>query len=146
MPILGYLLYVGGTLLALLFVADIYVPKQAPREEVPHTYHIPIAAVPTATAPIVFSGETRDFGRPPAMTVVDLANHPPRTAQAPAQPAQAQGQAQVTVAAKHDAKPVRRKVARRKMAPAENSYAQIPDEWRSRYTNTGMAFARPFSW
>jgi len=146
MPILGYLLYVGATLLALLFVVDVYVPKQPIREEVRHTYHIPIAAAPTATAPIVFSGETRDFGRPPPMTVVDLANHPPTTAQAAAQPALVQGQTQVTVAAKHDTKPVRRKVARRKMAPAENSYAQIPDEWRSRYTNTGMAFARPFGW
>jgi hypothetical protein len=142
MPILGYLLYVGGTLLALLFVADIYVPKPAPRDETPHTYNIPIAAAATTNAPIVFSGETRDFGRPPPMTVVDLANHPPPAAQPPAQPPQAQ----VTVAAKSEPKPVRRKVARRKIAPAENSYAQIPDEWRSRYTNTGMAFARPFGW
>lgn len=146
MPVLGYLLYVGGSLLALLFVVDIYVPRQAAREEVPHTYNIPITAAPTTSAPIVFSGETRDFGRPPPMTVVDLADHPQRAAAEPAKPAQAESQAQVTVAAKHDAKPVRRKVARRRTLPPENSYAQIPDEWRSRYTNTGMAFARPFGW
>jgi hypothetical protein len=145
MPILGYLLYVGGTLLALLFVADIYVPKQAPRDEVPHTYNIPITAAVTASAPIVFSGQTQDFGRPPPMTIVDLASHPQQPAEAPTQPAQATNQAQTSVAARSEARPVRRKIARRKVAP-ENSYAQIPDEWRSRYTNTGMAFARPFGW
>jgi len=145
MPILGYLLYVGGTLLALLFVADIYVPKQAPRDEVLHTYNIPITAAVTASAPIVFSGQTQDFGRPPPMTVVDLASHPQQPTEAPAQTAQAKNQAQVTVAARSEARPVRRKIVRRKVAP-ENSYAQIPDEWRSRYTNTGMAFARPFGW
>ncbi len=40
---------------------------------------------------------------------------------------------------------MRKKVARRKVNP-ENSFAQIPDEWRHRYTHTGMAFVRPFSW
>jgi hypothetical protein len=145
MPILGYLLYVGGMLLALLFVADIYVPKHAPRDEVPHTYNIPITAAVTASAPIVFSGQTQDFGRPPPMTIVDLASHSRQPAEAPTQPAQATNQAQATVAARSEARPVRKKIARRKVAP-ENSYAQIPDEWRSRYTNTGMAFARPFGW
>jgi hypothetical protein len=143
MPILGYFLYIGGTLLALLFVADAYVPRQAPREDAPHVYNIPITAAHIASAPIVFSGETRDFGRPPAMTVVDFASQSPRTTQAATQPAPVQ--AQVTVAARQEAKPVRKKVARRKVAP-ENSYAQIPDEWRSRYTYTGMAFARPLGW
>jgi hypothetical protein len=143
MPILGYFLYIGGTLLALLFVADAYVPRQAPREEVPHAYNIPITAAHTATAPIVFSGETRDFGRPPPLAVVDFASQLPRTAQAAVQPAPAA--TQVTVAARQETRPARKKVARRKRAP-ENSYAQIPDEWRSRYTYTGMAFARPPDW
>jgi hypothetical protein len=143
MPILGYFLYIGGTLLALLFVADAYVPRQAPRAEVPHTYNISITAAPTAASPIVFSGETRDFGRPPPMTVVDFASHSPPAARAATQPTPPQPQ--VTVAARQESKPVRRKVARRKAAP-ENSYAQIPDEWRSRYTYTGMAFARPPGW
>lgn len=143
MPILGYFLYIGGTLLALLFVADAYVPKQAPREETPHAYNIAIAAAQTPGAPIVFSGETRDFGRPPPMTVVDFANQSPKTAQAAAQSVPAQAQA--AIATPQEVKPVRRKVARRKVAP-ENSYAQIPDEWRSRYTHSGMAFARPLGW
>jgi hypothetical protein len=144
MPVLGYFLYVGGALLALLFVADAYVPRQALREDVPHTYNIAISAAQTAAAaPIVFSGETRDFGRPPPMTVVDSQSRSSQTAQtaAPSTPVQAQ----VTVAARQEAKPARKKVARRKVAP-ENSYAQIPDEWRSRYSYSGMAFARPFGW
>lgn len=143
MPILGYFLYIGGALLALLFVADAYVPKQVSRQEAPHTYNIPITAAHTASAAIVFSGETRDFGRPPPMTVVDFASQSTHTTQAATQPAPAQ--AQVTVAARQEAKPVRKKVARRKAAP-ENSYAQIPEEWRSRYVYTGMAFARPPGW
>jgi hypothetical protein len=141
MPILGYCLYVGGTLLALLFVANLYIPKQAVREEVPHTYHIPITAAHSPSQPITFSGQTRDFGAPPPMTVVDLA------AKAPT--AEAQGRASQALAqtAQREAKPVRKnkKVARRKVNP-ENSFAQVPDEWRHRYTHTGMAFARPFSW
>ena len=72
MPILGYCLYVGGTLIALLFVADLYIPKQAVREEVPHAYHIPITAAHTPAQPITFSGQTRDFGAPPPMTVGQL--------------------------------------------------------------------------
>ena len=138
MPILGYCLYIGGTLLALLFVADLYIPRQAVREEVPHTYHIPITAAHTPGEPITFSGQTRDFGAPPPMTVVDLAANAPK--------AEAQGRASQTLAQMAPkAKPVRKKVARRKVNP-ENSFAQIPDEWRHRYTHTGMAFVRPFSW
>jgi hypothetical protein len=160
MPILGYCLYVGGALLALLFVADLYIPKQAVREEVPHTYHIPIAAAFNPNQPITFSGQTRDFGAPPPMTVVDLAAKAPaaetqgRTPQALKQQAlkqQALNQQALAPAAQREAKPVRKKVARRKVAPPENSLAQIPDEWRHRYPyagpgTAGMAFARPFSW
>jgi hypothetical protein len=144
MPILGYCLYVGGALVALLFVADFYIPKQAVREELPHTYHIPIAAAFNPNQPITFSGQTRDFGAPPPMTVVDLA------AKAPA--AETQGRTPQALktqqALASEAKPVRKKVARRKVAPPENSFAQIPDEWRHRYPyqGPGMAFARPFSW
>jgi hypothetical protein len=149
MPVLRYCLYVGGTLLALLFAADFYIPKQAVREEVPHTYHIPIAAAFTPSQPITFSGQTRDFGAPPPMTVVDLAAKAP-TAETRDRSTQALKQA-LAPAAQREAKPVRKKVARRKVAPPENSFAQIPDEWRHRYAYpgtgmAGMAFARPFSW
>jgi hypothetical protein len=151
MPVLRYCLYVGGTLLALLFVADFFIPKHAVREEVPHTYHIPIAAAFNPNQPITFSGQTRDFGAPPPMTVVDLAAKAPaaetqgRTSQALKQQALNQQALNQQALAP---KPVRKKVARRKVAPPENSFAQIPDEWRHRYSypGPGMAFARPFSW
>jgi hypothetical protein len=144
MPILGYCLYVGSTLLALLFVADFYIPKQAPREEVPHAYNIPIAAALVPAESITFSGQTRDFGAPPPMTVVDFA----AKAQAGTSPSRAsQAFAEVTPTAQRQVKPARKKVARRKINPSpENSFAHIPEEWRSRYNYTGMAFARPFGW
>lgn len=142
MPILGYCLYVGGTLLALLFVTDFYIPKQVPRDETPHTYNIPIAASVVPGQSITFSGATRDFGTPPPMTVVDFA----AKAQTSGSALRAsQVLAQVAPAAQRGTKPVRKKIARRKVGPSpENSFAQIPEEWRSRYTHTGMAFARPF--
>jgi hypothetical protein len=148
MPILGYCLYVGGTLIVLLFVADLYIPKQAVREVVPYTYHIPITAAHTAGQPITFSGPTRDFGAPPPMTIVDLAAKAP-TAEAKRQTSLAL--AQLAPTAQRAGKPVRKKVARRKVPP-ENRFAQMPDEWRHRYPQTGMyprmgmAFARPFTW
>jgi len=143
MPILGYLLSVGSALVALLFVADFYVPRQMPRDEAPHNYKIAITGAPTAGAAITFSGTTRDFGPPPPMTIVDLATNPPKTAPDQAQAQATPSQAQMAVAARQEQKAVRRKVARRKVSP-ENSYAQVPDEWRHRYT--GMAFARPLGW
>jgi hypothetical protein len=140
MPILGYCLYVGGTLIALLFVADFYIPKQAPREEVVHAYNIPIAAPLVRSEPMTFSGQTRDFGAPPPMTVVDFAAKA-QAAGPTARTSQALAQAAST------AKPVRKKVARRKINRSpENSFAHIPEEWRSRYGYTGMAYARPLGW
>jgi hypothetical protein len=149
MPILGYFLYVGGTLLALLFVIDFYVPRQPAREEIPHTYNIPIAAAQAPGQPITFSGETRHFGTPPPMTIVDLAAKAPQSAEPAPEGSQktAQALAQMAPSAQHATKPVRKKIARRKINPnPDNSFAQIPEEWRHRYTHTGMAFARPFSW
>jgi len=143
MPILGYLLSVGSALVALLFVADFYVPRQAPRDEAPHNYNIVITAAQTMGGAVTFSGAPRVFGPPPPMTIVDLATNPPKTAPDQPQAQATQSQAQMAVAARQDQKHVRRKVARRKVSP-ENSYAQIPDEWRHRYT--GMAFARPLGW
>lgn len=151
MPILGYFLYVGGALVALLLAADFYIPQQAVREEAPHAYNIQITAAPSTNAPITFSGHTRDFGAPPPMTVVDLASKAqdaPQSTQE--QPLARQAHAQAISSAQQP-KPVRKKIARRKVSPpAENSYAQIPDEWRHRYGGTpaytGMAFARPPSW
>lgn len=144
MPFLGYCLYVGGTLLALLFVADLYIPAQPAREEAPHTYNIAIASAQIPGQPITFSGETRDFGTRPPMAVADLTA---KTGQWAPTPPLAVAEATTKHAARPEAKPARKKVARRKVNPnPENSFAQIPDQWRHRFSHSGMAFAPPFSW
>lgn len=164
MPLRGYLLYVSGALVALLLATNLYIPRQAQREEAPHAYNIQITAPPNPNRPVTFSGETRNFGEPPPMTVVDFAEKAqPHVAQAaapargasrkvvakaaPARTARAHPHA--TVTAQREARPARTRVARRRTGP-ENSYAQIPDEWRHRYTvlgpGMGMAYARPFTW
>jgi hypothetical protein len=152
MPILKYFLWVGGGLLALLFAADLYVPKHAMRAEVPHTYHIAIASpVRPGVEALTFSGETRDFGRPPAMTVVDFSTQPDAASQAATErtlQARAEVSA-VSTSAQQDAKPARQKVAKRKVKryrePDARDVAYVPDGWR-REQPFGLAFARPFSW
>jgi hypothetical protein len=150
MPVLKYFLWVGGGLLALLLFADLYLPKPPPRTEVHHqTYHIPITStVRVGTEPIVFSGQTRSFGPPPPMTVVDFAARPNKT-----QDHVKQANAAMTgksEAAEQRAKPEpRKKVAKRKIrrqqAPDDRDFAHVPDGWR-RDQPTGLAFARPFFW
>ena len=139
MPILGYCLYIGGTLLALLFVADLYIPKQAVREEVPHTYHIPITAAHTPGQPITFSGQTRDFGAPPPMTVVDLAANAPTAGSAGsglASPRANGAQRRSRCARRWRAARSTRRTASRK----------FPTNGATAIRTLGMAFARPFSW
>lgn len=148
MPVLGYILWVGGGLLALLFVADLQIPRQPPRTEVPHSYNIHIESNDRdGPKAIAFSGETRSFGPPPAMTVVDFAARKPA-------PSQSEGWTEAHAQSgdkppetKAAAKPVRKKVAKRKVGKL-NDFARVPDEWRrDRYTgDMGMSFARPFFW
>lgn len=143
MPVWRYFLWVGGGLLALLFVVDVYLPRQPPRTEAHHTYNIPIAAALVGSEPVTFSGETLDFGSPPPMVVVDFSSRTQRTTEANAQMIDAQiGSAQAS--AKLDVKPTRPKVAKRKIN-RERDFAPVPDAWsRDRYS--GMAFARPSTW
>ena len=87
MPVLRYFMWVGGSLLALLLMADFYLPKQPQRTEEPHSYNIPIAAAaPPDSQAITFSGETHNFGAPPPLTVVDFTARP-NDAKQPATPA-----------------------------------------------------------
>jgi hypothetical protein len=162
MPILGYFIWVGASLLGLLFVADAYVPKVPETVTVQHTYNIPIrAAAPEGLQAITFSGETRDFGTPPPMTVVDFASKaivPGSAAHAQTQAhaaAHAQTQAEVTLASPtaQKSKPVRQKVAKRKINRTRDvDFARIPDDWRRddvrsgwrRDGSMGLAFANPF--
>lgn len=138
MPVWKYFLWVGGGLVALLFVADFYVPKEPPRTEAQHAYSIPIAAAQAGSQAITFSGETLDFGSPPPMVVVDFASKAHQATQAYAQMSSASASAQ------KDVKPVRQKVAKRKIDKPRD-LAPVPDEWsRDRYT--GVTFARRFPW
>jgi hypothetical protein len=146
MPVLRYFMWVGGSLLALLLMADFYLPKQPQRTDAPHSYNIPIAAAaPPDSQAITFSGETRNFGAPPPLTVVDFAARTNDAKQA-ATPAM-QAHAQMT--AEQSAKPARQKVAKRKIkrqrVPVDHDVARLPDAWQ-RDQPMGLAFARPFSW
>jgi hypothetical protein len=148
MPVLRYIMWVGGSLLALLLVVDFYLPKQPQRAEAHRSYNIPIAApAPADTQAITFSGETHNFGTPPPMTVVDFAARPNGATQAANHPA-TQAHAQMT---EQRAKPARQKVkvAKRKIKrqrdPIDHDIARLPDPWQ-RDQPMGLAFARPFSW
>lgn len=143
MPVWKYCLWVGGGLLALLFVVDFYVPKQPPRTEAHRSYSIPIAATPAVSKAVTFSGETRDFGSPPPMVVVDFAAQAYRATQAQTTQAYAQ-MSSAAAAAQRDVKPAHQKVAKRKIN-RQRDLAHLPDEWRRDRYNA-MAFARPFSW
>ncbi len=148
MPVLKYFLWVGGSLLALMLVANLYLPKQPQRTETHHTYNIPISApVSGDSQAITFSGPTRNFGPPPPMTVVDFAARPNDATQTVTHSAM-QARAEMT---EQSAKPARQKVkvAKRKIkrqrAPVDHDVARLPDTWH-RDQPMGLAFARPFFW
>lgn len=143
MPVLGYCLWVGSVLLALMFAADVYLPEQPPREA--HlTYRIPIASKPNKSPSLTFSGETRNFGPPPPMSVVDLAA---QSSQPKPTDVRTQAHAQLTDAppsANSKAKPARKKVAKRRIN-RQDDFARMPEAWRQD-RNVGFAYARPFFW
>lgn len=151
MPILSYFLWAGGALLGLLFVADWYLPEHPSRAEVHYTYHIPIASsVRAGPQPITFSGETRHFGPPPPMTVVDYSARPvgAQTAALPAMQANAEMATPSSSASQH-AEPARQKVAKRKIhrrrVVTDHDAGILPGGWRPE-APPGMAFARPLFW
>jgi hypothetical protein len=152
MPILGYFVWVGACLLGLLFFADSYVPKLPETATVQYVYNIPIksAALPGQQA-VTFSGETRDFGSPPPMTVIDFAAL--AASSKPAAPAQAHAELTVTAPVAQKLKPPRQRAAKRKINRAHDfDVARIPDGWRRddardgwrRDGSMGLAFANPF--
>lgn len=151
MPVFKYLLWVGGGLLALLFVADVYIPRQPEQTATPYTYNIPIASSShNGPHAITFRGQTRDFGAPPPMTVVDFAAQSKAATKNAEQPT-LQARAEMSgasPAAAQNTKPARQKAAKRKVrrySPADHNPDSIPDGWRGDRP-TGLAFARPFSW
>ncbi len=147
MPVLRYFMWVGGSLLALLLMADFYLPKQPQRTEAPHSYNIAIAAAPHPDSQaIMFSGETHNFGAPPPMTVVDFdarANDATQTA-TPAMQAHAQMTGAPTAKPSHRQKVAKRKIKRQRDM-IDHDVARLPDAWH-RDQPMGLAFARPFFW
>jgi hypothetical protein len=156
MPIWKYLLWVGGGLLGLLFVADVYLPKQIAQASAEHVYNIPIASTaPPGPPPLTFSGETRQFVSPPPMTVVDFSAQANAAGQAEdAQATQARAEMITTPSVVQNAKPARPKVAKRKVNRqrdfARRDPAHLPEGWgQDRWRQdgpTGLAFAKPSFW
>ena len=131
MPLARYFVYVGSVLLALLFLADAYLPKLPVVEASdPHLPVIRIYAERRGPGPIVF--DTNAIV--PTATAVAAANVPPpspvadthstvRDALAQQLPPPDSAKAQPTEPKKVEAKPVsRRKVAKRHTAPAPPEY------------------------
>lgn len=150
MPILKYFMWVGGSLLALLFAADFYIPAQPQRTETPHTYNIQITS-PARSGPsaLTFSGETRNFGAPPPMTIVDFAAQANAETPTPDhQTLHARAEVTDTPTTVQSPKPARQKVAKRKSnryrEPADYDPGHIPEGWRN--SPTGFAFANPRFW
>jgi hypothetical protein len=71
-PILRYFLYVGGVMLAVLFVVDATLPRPEMRSETVQHPDIRIASTLTGPPAVNFSGQTVDYGVARDLQVVDL--------------------------------------------------------------------------
>jgi hypothetical protein len=139
MPLLRYFLFVGGVLLALLFISDAYLPKLPAVERADADLPVirihserkwPERVVFDTSRPIVAPAPTA-AAMPAA--VADLsAKARVREAFAQLPPPQAQRQppdqkqAQLATPAKPDPKPHRRRIAKRRPAPPVMLVAQQP--------------------
>ena len=143
MPLVRYFFFVGGALLALLFISDAYLPK--PADVVRADADLPVADLPVirihsdrkwpervvfdTSRPTIVPMQTANAGAgvPAATTVADLsATARLRHAFAQLQPP-AQIQAQTSVPAKPEPKlQQKHKVAKRRAAPPVMLVAQQP--------------------
>lgn len=138
MPVVRYFLYVGGVLLALLFISDAYFPKLPAAEKVADT-DMPVIRIHSDRKwpePVVF-----DTGRPtivPTQTANVTTSVPPAAVAADAsakarvrdsfaelQPSD-QKQAQLSEPKKPEKKVQKRRVAKRRAAPPVMLVAQQP--------------------
>lgn len=122
MPLLQFFSFAGAVLLALLFVADSYLPKPAARHEPQRFYTIRIAADHVGPEAITFSGD------PVRFAVADQAvADPSPVADASAEPSGSPRDAMAQLApasntpavehAKPKRKPVKRRVVRTQEPP-----------------------------
>jgi hypothetical protein len=137
MPLARYFFYVGGVLLALLFISDAYLPK------------LPVADVVNTDLPVIRIHSDRKWPEPvvfdtslptivPAqLAKTDSSNQAPATgagvprkarvgeAFAQLRPSDT-AQAQVSAAKKPEPKPRKRKIAKRRVPPPAMLVAQQP--------------------
>ena len=138
MPLVRYFLFVGGALLALLFISNAYLPK--PPDVVTADADLPVIRIHSdrkwpervvfdTSRPTIVPVQTANAGAgvPVAATVADLSAKA-RLGQAFAQlQPPAPTQAQTSVPAKPEPKlPPKRKVAKRRVAPPVMLVAQQP--------------------
>ena len=138
MPVVRYFFFVGGALLALLFISDAYLPK--PPDVVSADADLPVIRIHSdrkwpervvfdTSRPTIVPTQTANAGTgaPAAATVADLSDKA-RLGQAFAQlQPPAPTQAQTSVPAKPQAKlQQKRKVAKRRGAPPVMLVAQQP--------------------
>ena len=135
MLVVRYFLFVGGALLALLFVADTWLPKLPAEQRADVDLPVirihsdrkwPQAVVFDTSQPTIVSAQA-EAGLPAAATVADISSKARlRQAFAQLQPAD-QTQAQLPGPKKPEAKPVhQRRIAKRRAAPPVMLVAQQP--------------------
>jgi hypothetical protein len=137
MPVVRYFFFVGGALLALLFISNAYLPK--PPEMATADADLPVIRIHSdrkwpervvfdTSRPTIVPMQTANTGAgvPAAATVADLSAKA-RLGQAFAQlQPPAPTQAQTSVPAKPEPKLPQRKVAKRRVAPPVMLVAQQP--------------------
>ena len=136
MPVVRYFFFVGGALLALLFISNAYLPK--PPDVATADADLPVIRIHSdrkwpervvfdTTRPTIVPMQTANTGAPAATTVADLAAKA-RLRQAFAQlqpPAPTQAQASVPAKPEPKLQP-KHKVAKRRAAPPVMLVAQQP--------------------
>lgn len=119
MPLLQFFSFAGAALLALLFVADSYLPKPAERHEAQRSYTIRVASDRVGPEAVTFSGNPVHFAVADAVTVApQVANASPEPSKSP-RDAMAQLTSAANTPAVEPARPAKRKHVKRRVRTQE---------------------------
>ena len=120
MPLLQFFSFAGAALLALLFVADSYLPKPVERHEAQRLYNIRIAADRVGPEAITFSGDPVRFAVADDVSAdaSPVANASPASSRSPRDAMAQLTSASNTPAVSH-AKPSKRKPVKRRVRTQE---------------------------
>lgn len=119
MPLLQFFSFAGAALLALLFVADSYLPKPAERHEAQRSYTIRVASDRVGPEAVTFSGNPVHFAVADAVAVAPTAaNASPEPSKSP-RDAMAQLASASDTPAVEPAKPAKRKPVKRRVRTQE---------------------------